>query len=320
VGDSLVDAVGRLAGHRVLVVGDIVLDEYLTGTIDRISREAPVPIVSVVAREFLAGSAGNPAANVVALGSAASVIGVIGADEPGQRLERGLAMLGIDASTLVRSPDAQTATKIRILARGSIGASQQVLRVDSVPPLPPGAAAKCAERLADLAPGFDVVLLSDYRAGVVDEHTIEVARGCGRPITVDSQGNLRRFRGVDLVKVNHAEARAVLGPVDGDDLLVRGERLRRSLDLRSLVITLGADGMAVFGDGEPCVVPAVQATQVFDVTGAGDTVIAVLTLGLLGGLGLRVSAHLASAAASVVIRRIGVATASPAEIIEVLAT
>jgi D-glycero-beta-D-manno-heptose-7-phosphate kinase len=302
----------------VLVVGDMVLDEYLTGTIDRISREAPVPVLSVVARDYLAGSAGNPAANIVALGSTATVIGVVGNDEPGRRLERGLASLGIDAAALVRPPGAQTATKTRILARGSIGGSQQLLRLDSVPALPEGAAAACAERLATLAPDFDAVLLSDYRAGVVDEHTVEVARGCGRPITVDSQGNLRRFRGVDLVKVNRTEAQAVLGPVDGDDLLVRGERLRKSLDLRCLVITLGAEGMAVFGDGDACLVPAVQATQVFDITGAGDTVIAVLTLGLLAGLDLRASARLASAAASVVVRRLGVATASPAEIVEAL--
>jgi D-glycero-beta-D-manno-heptose-7-phosphate kinase len=310
--------VRRLAGFRVLVVGDMVLDEYLTGTIDRISREAPVPVLSVLAREFLAGSAGNPAANIVALGSAAAVVGVVGADEPGRRLEQGLVSLGIDASALVRPPGAQTATKTRILARGSIGGSQQLRRRDSVPPLPAGAAASCAERLAALAPAFDAVLLSDYRAGVVDERTVEVARGCGRPITVDSQGNLRRFRGVDLVKVNRAEAQAVLGPVDGDDLLVRGERLRKSLELRCLVITLGAEGMAVFGDHDACLVPAVKATQVFDITGAGDTVIAVLTLGLLAGLDMRQSAHLASAAASVVVRRLGVATATPAEIVEAL--
>jgi rfaE bifunctional protein kinase chain/domain len=313
------ERVSRLAGYRVLVVGDMVLDEYLTGTIDRISREAPVPILSVHAREFLPGSAGNPAANIVALGSAATVIGVIGSDEPGRRLEQGLIARGIDASALVRPAAAQTATKTRVLARGSIGGAQQVLRLDSVPPLPDGAAAACAERMADLAPQFDAVLLSDYRAGVVDERCIEVARGCGRTVTVDSQGNLRRFRGLDLVKVNRAEAQAVLGPVDGDDLLVRGERLRLSLELRYLVITLGAVGMAVFGDGEPSLVPAVQATQVFDITGAGDTVIAVLTLGLLAGLSLRTSAGLASAAASVVVRRPGVATASPAEIVEALA-
>jgi rfaE bifunctional protein kinase chain/domain len=312
------ESVSRLAGHRVLVVGDMVLDEYLTGTVDRISREAPVPVLSVFAREFLPGSAGNPAANIVALGSAATVIGVVGPDEPGRRLEQGLVKRGIDASALVRPPDAQTATKTRVLARGAIGSPQQLLRLDSVPTLPDGAAAACAQRMAELAPEFDAILLSDYRGGVVDEHCIEVARGCGRPITVDSQANLRRFRGVDLVKVNRAEAQMALGPVDGDDLLVRGERLRKSLELRCLVITLGAEGMLVFGEGDPCLVPAVQATQVFDITGAGDTVIAVLTLGLLARLDLRTSAHLASAAASVVVRRPGVATASPAEIIEAL--
>jgi rfaE bifunctional protein kinase chain/domain len=313
------DDVQLLAGHRVLVVGDLVLDEYLTGTVDRISREAPVPVLSVVAQDFRPGSAGNPAANIVALGSAASVIGVVGIDEPGRRLERGLNASGIDASALVRSADAQTATKTRVLARGPTGGRQQMLRLDHVPPLPRGAAAACAYRLDHLARAFDAVLLSDYRGGVVDTDTIQIALGCGRLISVDSQGDLHRFRGVDLVKVNRAEAQAVLGPVDGDELLSRGEQLRRSLELPNLVITLGTDGMAIFDDAGPCVLPAVQATQVFDVTGAGDTVIAVLTLGLLAGIGLRESARLANAAASVVVRRLGVATASPAEIVAALA-
>jgi rfaE bifunctional protein kinase chain/domain len=315
------DDIRRLAGRRVLVVGDLVLDEYVTGRMTRISREAPIPIVEVLEKEHRAGSAASPAANVIALGSHATVVGVVGCDEPGARLELDLRNLGIDDQGLVRSADAVTSTKTRILAEGYTGGlhgRQQVLRLDQTSPLPARSAAACAECVARLAPSFDAVLLSDYRGGVVGEATIAAARASGRPITVDSQGDLRRFAGVNLVKVNQAEAQAALGT---PDVLSGGEALRRELGANGLVVTLGADGMLVFAErAEPRHVPAVSATQVFDVTGAGDTVIAVLTLGLIGGLELRRAAELASAAASVVVRRLGVAVATPDEIAAALSS
>ena len=316
---TALEDVRKLAGRRVLVVGDLVLDEYVTGRMTRISREAPVPIVEVVEREDRAGSAASPAANVIALGSLATVVGVVGCDAAGERLEGHLRDLGIDDSGLVRSVDMATSTKTRILAEGYTGGlhgRQQVMRLDATQPLPAAASAACAECVARLAPGFDAVLLSDYRGGVVSDASIEAARASGLPISVDSQGDLRRFRSLHLIKVNQAEAQAALG---SRDVYGGGEALRRDLDARVLVITLGADGMLVFdGRGEPERVPAVRVSQVFDVTGAGDTVIAVLTLGLIAGLSTRRSAELASAAASVVVRRLGVATASPPEIVEAL--
>ncbi|HEY0580641.1 MAG TPA: PfkB family carbohydrate kinase, partial [Chloroflexota bacterium] len=268
--------VGRLAGRRVLVVGDLVLDEYVTGRPARVSREAPVLILDVFERLDRAGSAASPAANVIALGSQATVVGAIGCDEPGARIEIDLAERRVDTAGLVRWPQAVTATKTRILAQGFTGGlhgRQQVLRLDRATMLPPEAARACTEAVARLAPDFDAVLLSDYRGGVIDEATIAAARASGRPIAVDSQGDLRRFRGVDLLKVNQAEAQAALG---NDDVRGGGEALRRELEATALVITLGADGMLVFdGRAEPDHGAAVQATQVFDVTGAGDTVIAV---------------------------------------------
>jgi rfaE bifunctional protein kinase chain/domain len=303
----------------VLVVGDLVLDEYITGRMTRISREAPVPILEVVEREDRAGSAASPAANVTALGSRATVVGVIGGDQADARLESDLRRLGLDGQGLIRSPDAITSIKTRILARGFTGGlhgGQQVLRVDQTSSLSAAAAAACAECVARLAPTMDAVLLSDYRGGVIGEATIAAARASGRPITVDSQGDLRRFTSVDLLKINQAEAQAALG---SEDVRGGGEDLRRQLGARALVITLGADGMLVFdGQADPHHVAAVHATQVFDVTGAGDTVIAVLTLGLIAGLDVRRSAELSSAAASVVVRRLGVAVASPDEIVEAL--
>lgn len=311
-------AVARLAGHRVLVVGDLVLDEYLTGRPARISREAPVMVLDVLSQEERVGSAGNPAANIVALGSRATLVGAIGLDAAGERLQARLDELGLNSRGILRLPEVTTATKTRVLAQGYTGGLhglQQILRLDRAPRLPASVATVCAERVASLAPEYDAVLLSDYRGGIVEACTIEAARRAGRPIAVDSQGDLRRFRGVDLVKINQAEAQAALGSTD---LFAGGERLRIDLDLRYLAITLGGEGMLIFGDGEGVHVPAVGASEVFDVTGAGDTVIAVLTLGLVGGLPIRGAARLASAAASVVVRRLGVATASPAEVLEAL--
>jgi D-glycero-beta-D-manno-heptose-7-phosphate kinase len=311
---KLADLVPLLAGHRILVVGDLVLDEYLTGRASRVSREAPVLVLDEVERECRAGSAGNPAANVVALGSQATIVGAVGTDTAGERLRSSLAECGIDCAGLVRVAGAATATKTRVLAQGYTGGlygRQQVLRVDRVPPLPPEAVAQCAARMAEFGARHDAVLISDYRGGVVADPTVAAARSTRRPITVDSQGELRRFRGVDLVKINQAEAQAALGSTD---VLGLAGGLRRELEMRSLVVTLGAEGMAVFAEEKGELVRATRATEVFDVTGAGDTVIAVLTLGLVAGIPLRAAAQLANAAASIVVRRLGVASVSPREL------
>jgi D-glycero-beta-D-manno-heptose-7-phosphate kinase len=278
-----------------------------------------VLILDVVEREARAGSAASPAANVIALGSHATMVGVVGCDTPGTRIESDLRQVGVDDRGLVRWPDAVTPTKTRILAEGYTGGlhgRQQVLRLDEIRALPAEAAAACTDCVARLAPSCEAVLLSDYRGGVVSDATIAAARASGRPIAVDSQGDLRRFHGVDLLKVNQAEAHAALGT---HDVFGGGAALRDELSAGVLVITLGADGMLLFDRrGAVDHVPAVRATEVFDVTGAGDTVIAVLTLGLIAGLTTRRSAELASAAASVVVRRLGVAVATPAEILEAL--
>jgi rfaE bifunctional protein kinase chain/domain len=230
-----------------------------------------------------------------------------------------LRRLGVGDQGLIRSHATVTPTKTRILAQGFTGGlygRQQVLRLDDTSELPADAATACAEHVARLAPECDAILISDYRGGVVTDATVSAARASGRPIAVDSQGDLRRFGDVDLLKINQTEAQTALGHAD---MRGGGEQLRRDLNAQVLVITLGADGMLVFdGDDQPGHVPAVRATEVFDVTGAGDTVIAVLTLGLIAGLSPRRSAELASAAASVVVRRLGVAVATPNEIVEAL--
>lgn len=311
---TLAALVDRLAGHRILVAGDLVLDEYLTGRPARVSREAPVLILDELERDYRAGSACNPAANIRALGSEATIVGAIGTDIEGDRLKRSLEGQGVRCDGLVQVDGGTTARKTRILAEGFTGGlhgRQQVLRVDLVPPLAADVAAACAARIGSLAPLHQAVLLSDYLGGVVEGAAIEAARRSGRPIAVDSQGDLGRFRGVDVIKVNQAEAQRALG---SRDVLSGGERLRRDLGVGALVVTLGADGLVLFADAGTIRVPALHASAVFDVTGAGDTVIAVLTLALVAGVPLADGVRLANAAASLVVRKLGVATVSPGEL------
>lgn len=311
---ALADVVAALAKRRVLVVGDLVLDEYLTGRPSRISREAPVLILTESERETRAGSAGSPAANVVSLGSWATIVGVVGDDVGGAHLAENLHALGVDCTGLLVQAGSLTATKTRILAEGFTGGlhgRQQVLRIDREMPLTPASRSACVQAVRSLAPAHEAILLSDYRAGVVDDGVIHAARSSGRPVLVDSQGSLDRFHDVDLIKVNQAEAQSALG---SEDVLGQGDNLRRSLRIRHLIVTLGPHGIAVFSDEEVSLLPVARETEVFDVTGAGDTVAAVLTLALIAGIAVGQAAYLANAAAGLVVRRLGVATVSPAEL------
>ena len=314
---SDLDDVRELAGRRVLVVGDLVLDEYVTGRMTRISREAPVPILEVDARDFRAGSAASVAANVIGLGSYASIVGAIGCDPAATRLEACLCDVGVADDGLVRTPELTTPTKTRYLAQGftgGLGGRQQVMRVDDTTLLPAAAIEACAQRVGKLAGEFDAVLLSDYRGGVVSQASIDAARASGRPIAVDSQGDLRRFRSLDLIKVNQAEAQSALG---SSDVVGQGAELRRELDARVLVITLGSEGMLVFdgSDAAPLRVPAVRVSQVFDVTGAGDTVIATYTAALAAGADPESAARLANYAGGIVVMKRGTATVTRAELL-----
>lgn len=315
--------VPRLAGHRVLVVGDLVLDEYVVGWPARISREAPVIVLEERERFERPGAAANPAANVAALGSSAAVLGLVGADEAGRRLGALLAGHGIGGQGALVWPDRPTATKTRILAEDPSGHRQQLLRLDRLPPRQLDAAADAAlvQRLEELAPRADALLLSDYKGGVVSPAVVRAAVALGHrlgiPVTVDSQGELERFRGCTLVKANLADTAASLGaPLRTDDEVgAAGRRLVAELGARGVVITRGAAGLTAVDAAGACVHVPADRTEVRDVTGAGDTVIAVLTLALLGGGSLEEAAQLANHAAGLVVRRLGVATVSPAELL-----
>ena len=321
--DSPTAILAAFQGKRIVVVGDAVLDEYLVGRATRLSREAPVPVLELVERRWRPGAATNPAANVAALGGKPVMVGVVGNDGPGQRLRAELERANVDTSGLVESDERTTAIKTRILATHASAHPQQVARIDD---LPAGAIsseleARLIRQVEALVPSADAVLVSNYRGGVVTPRTIaaivEVATRHGVPTSVDTQGDLLSFRGFTLVKSNQPDAEAALRKrLDADADFERiGLRLLDELGAQQAVITRGADGMSVVRrDGGHTHLAPTNRTEVWDVTGAGDTVIAVLALGLAAGAEPVAVAQLANAAAGLVVRRIGVATVTPDEL------
>ncbi|MCC7105780.1 MAG: hypothetical protein IT307_11610 [Chloroflexi bacterium] len=318
--------VARLAGRQVAVVGDLLLDEYLVGRPTRISREAPVMILEFARQFYRPGGAANPATNIRALGSWATVIGVTGDDSLADCLLAELQAAGLESRCIVRREQSATPLKTRILAED--GASRQhIVRFDRSAP-PPDAETRqhLVASLREAAQQADAVLLSDYRAGAIAEEVVVAARELaerGMLVTVDSQGSLDAFAGLSLLKCNLAEAERCVGRSLPDEASVEaaGVEIMRRLQPRHLVITRGLQGLSAFEPDRPVVhLPATNRTEVFDVTGAGDTVIAVLTLALVAGCSLVEAARLANAAAGIVVRRLGVATVTPEELTTALET
>jgi rfaE bifunctional protein kinase chain/domain len=302
------DAVGAT---RVLVVGDVMLDRYWFGDAERISPEAPVPVVRIVRSEERPGGAANVARNVAALGAQATLLSVIGADEPGSALERLLGAAGVRAS-LHRDPALPTTVKLRV-----IGRQQQLLRIDfeTTP-----SHEVLADKLADfdrLLPQADVVILSDYGKGGLKHigAMIERARAAARPVLVDPKGDdWAKYRGATIVTPNRGEFRQVAGRWrDTAELAVKAQALRDELQIDALLITRSEEGMSLFTAAGADHVPAL-AREVFDVSGAGDTVIA--TLGTLIGAGapLGTAMRIANLAAGIVVGKLGTATVTPDEL------
>jgi D-glycero-beta-D-manno-heptose-7-phosphate kinase len=308
-------------GVRVLVVGDLMLDVYLRGAASRISPEAPVPVVRVEEEWRALGGAANVAANVVALGAGCELVGCIGDDAPGDGLHRELDRLGIGSSGLVRTDGRPTTMKTRVLAR-----HQQVARFDheTEAELPPVEAARVVEAATARLDGVDVLVLEDYNKGLLTRQVIRdlvaAAVRAGRPVVVDPK--LRHFfdyQGATVFKPNQAELAAALrGPVEAHDAAWL-EDVRRQLGCEHLLVTLGEDGMALLtADGEHLRVPTV-ARSVYDVSGAGDTVTAVLAVALAAGATMQEAAILANHAAGIEVGKAGVATVAPDELLATMA-
>lgn len=319
-GPTLAAWVPRLAGRRVLVLGDPVVDRYILGSTHRISREAPVLIVREDETEARLGGAANTAANLGALGAEVTLLGMVGADAEGEELERLTAQRGIRLEAL-RPAGFRTIVKTRVLAGALHTRRQQMLRIDRGPREtfdPSRAAALHEARAEELMRGRDALIVSDYSEGYsmtpIYQRAVEAAKALGLPVVVDSRSAVQAYPGVTAVTPNEPEIRAAVpepGPWDAEAALRAARRLQEALGCGSVLLTRGREGMALVERGRAWLLRAHGPEEAVDVTGAGDTVVATFTLALAAGASTVEAAMLANCAASVTVQQTGAATVSP---------
>jgi rfaE bifunctional protein kinase chain/domain len=301
----------QIAKARVLVVGDVMLDRYWYGAVDRISPEAPVPVVRVTREEERAGGAANVAYNVVSLGAQGSLLTVVGDDEASHHLEDLVAKTGIETH-FGRDAELKTTVKLRV-----IGRQQQLIRLDFENTPKTEVLAGQTATFEAILPSHNAVLFSDYGKGGL-AHVIDMiaqARALGKPILVDPKGSdYTRYRNATVITPNRAEMQQVIGDWrDEADLRSKAHNLRQHLNLDAVLLTRSEEGMTLFdADGELHV--SAQAREVFDVTGAGDTVIATMATMVGAGLSLRDAMPLANRAGGIVVGKFGTATVSYEEL------
>ena len=324
----LIEIIDGFEGRRVAVFGDLIVDEFIYGEIARVSREAPVLILNYNATEIVPGGAGNAASNVAALGGAAVIVGVAGRDEQGRRLLDALERR-TDLSGVIRPAAHVTPTKTRILAGGIHSAKQQVVRIDRVAPpaLTPADLRAIESRLMRAARRCHAMLVSDYGTGLVAPRTVAAARarmGRQTPVLVDSRYALGSFRGMTTCTPNESEVEQLLGIRIGDNTRVlerAGRQLLKQTRAQAVLITRGSRGMALFERGRDTVhIPIHGSDQIADVTGAGDTVIAAMTLALAAGASFEEASRLANYAGGIVVMKRGTATVSADELRQAVLT
>ena len=320
------ELISRFAGRRMLAIGDLMLDEFIWGRVSRISPEAPVPVVNVTGESYYPGGAANVARNLREFTAETAVLGLTGMDTHGQRLVQLLHVAGIHTEGVLTDESAFTTVKTRVIAR-----HQQVVRVDRErkTPLTEDQLARACRYLEQIVPAVDGIVVADYGKGFLTQPLADeicrLARRHGKILAVDPHPHTSLvWRGATAIKPNRIEAFSATGlppadpvePVCQDEaLLEAARRLRRLWDAESLLVTLGEQGMLLFhGEGEPLHLPA-RAQEVFDVSGAGDTAIAVFTLGLAAGAAPATAAELANRASSIVVGKVGTATVTPAELL-----
>lgn len=315
----------QIHNATVVVLGDLVADEYLFGETDRVSREAPVPIVRWESVHTRPGGAANVVANVAALGAKARCVGLVGADVAGRTLVSLLEEAGADASNVVKLRDRCTETKTRILAGGRSTTRQQMLRVDRADdtPITSRQRARLVAAFEDACKGADVIVVSDYGGGLVDDALADTLRKMAgkTPVCVDSRYDLARYAGVTVAKPNEPELEAVVGRRlrTAEDIVDAGRMLRERLGVEALVVTRGQHGLDVFLDGRVENVPVWGPSEAVDVTGAGDTVLAALACAMGSGADVVSAARLANVAGGIVVQKSGTATCSAQELAEALA-
>lgn len=308
-------------GLRALVVGDLMLDEYIFGRATRISQEAPVMVVRQTSTRAVPGGAANVASNMVALGAVPAMVGVVGCDAAGDMLASSLGTFGIDNGGLVRDPGRPTVRKTRVLANHA----HQVLRIDheETHPVTGDVEQAILQRTLDLLPTVDVVLVSDYTKGGVTPRIIEATIRAGRerqiPVVANPKpSSLRHYRGATLVSLNRYEAGDALGIEGGladEDAADAASQLRERLGVDQVLVTLGASGMAAAGN-ESFRVPALKV-EVYDEAGAGDTVIATVALGVGAQKFSRALFELAAQTSASVVRKVGVAVPSSEDLAQI---
>ena len=305
----------RLNKARVLVVGDVMLDRYWFGDVSRISPEAPVPIAKIDHIDQRAGGAANVARNIVALGGQAVLLSVIGDDEAGDQLQQLMQHNQVQTHFL-RDKTIATTVKLRVVAR-----NQQLIRLDFEDAPTHEVLNSDTRQYRDLLADCDVVILSDYGKGGLTHVTtmIEWARQAGKPVLIDPKGDdYEKYAGATLLTPNRAELRQVTGSWQDEVALTeKAQALREHLGLQALLLTRSEEGMTLFREGEPHHQPT-QAREVFDVSGAGDTVIGAMGLAMAAGLDLPAAMRLANAAAGVVVAKLGTAVCSFDELAEAL--
>ena len=302
----------RFDGAQILVVGDVMLDRYWQGPTSRISPEAPVPVVKVEQREDRVGGAGNVALNIAALGGGAALVGVVGADDAAQSLQNRLAAAGIHTDFQVAKTK-PTITKLRVISR-----HQQLLRLDFEEKFTAADTDQLANKVNALLEGVSVLVLSDYNKGVLTnpEALIQAAKQRNIPILIDPKGNdFSRYAGATLITPNIGEFEAVVGVCKTEEEIVeKGLRLLDELALDAILVTRGEHGMTLLRRSVPAYHLPARAREVFDVTGAGDTVISVLAAAMGAGEELPAAVALANLAAGIVVGKLGTATISAPEL------
>ncbi|MFL6664049.1 MAG: D-glycero-beta-D-manno-heptose-7-phosphate kinase [Rhizobacter sp.] len=300
-----------LAKARVLVVGDAMLDRYWFGAVERISPEAPVPVVRVSREEERLGGAANVALNVKTLSAQATLLTAVGSDEPARKLRQLLEREGI-RTLLKEDPQLYTIVKLRV-----IGRSQQLLRVDFENQPDHEVLAGMLAEYEHTMPAHDAVLFSDYGKGGLEHipDMIRLARAESKPVLIDPKGHdYARYSGATVITPNKAELAQVIGPWSSEPQLhERAQALRKQLGVQAILVTRSDEGMSLFDDEGHVQVPA-QAREVFDVTGAGDTVIATLAVMLACGLTLRDAMPIANRAGGIVVGKFGTAGVTPEEL------
>ena len=309
---------------RILVIGDLMIDEYIWGDVDRISPEAPVPVVLVKNESFTLGGSGNVIHNLAGLGSQVLAVGVVGTGRNGNRILKKLEELGVNTEGVIRDPERLTIQKTRVIA-----VSQHVLRIDreTRKEVSWETRNQLIASIRKSIPKADMILVSDYGKGLITQdlmaQILKTARAKNKFVIADPKGfSFVKYTGVSLLTPNKKEAGIAAGVeiVDSSSLQKAAEQILQTVDVGKLLITLGQDGMILFARGKKPYAIRARARQVYDVSGAGDTVLAVLGLAMASGATLETAMHLANAAAGIVVGKVGTAAVTLEELINAVSS